>query len=143
MSEHINFPESTGTWIFIWIYNTNYRGICIYQHAIKKLIVLYTDDNIISKFTWKKKMYYFGCLYIFIYTLQVDLPSAEKVPLWSWSVQSVLITTKFVSLKPAHGEVYLIQHYVINFVSGLLKVSDFLWFPPPTKLTATIYRKWI
>jgi len=34
------------------------------------------------------------------------------------SVQSVPITTKAVSLNPAHGEVYSIQHYVIKFVSA-------------------------
>ena len=33
--------------------------------------------------------------------------------------QSVPITTNVVSLNPAHGEVYLIQHYVIKFVSFL------------------------
>jgi len=39
------------------------------------------------------------------------------------------------------GEVYSIQHYVINFVSDLQQVSGFLrvlWFPPPIKITATI-----
>ena len=38
-------------------------------------------------------------------------------------------------------EVYLIQHYVIKFVSDLRQVGGFLrvlWFPPPTKLTAMI-----
>jgi len=29
-------------------------------------------------------------------------------------MQSLPITTKVVSLNPAHGKVYLIQHYVIN-----------------------------
>jgi hypothetical protein len=47
---------------------------------------------------------------------------------WSWSygrldlqlpVQSVPIIAKVVSLNPIHGEVYLIQHYVIKFVSDL------------------------
>jgi hypothetical protein len=41
----------------------------------------------------------------------------------------------------AHDEVYLIQHYVIKFVSYLRKVSGFLWvlrFPPPIKLTTMI-----
>jgi hypothetical protein len=36
---------------------------------------------------------------------------------------------------------YLIQHYVIKFVSDLRQVSGFLqalWFPPPIKLT-TMY----
>ena len=38
-----------------------------------------------------------------------------------------------MSSNPAHGEVYLIQHYVINFVSELGHVSGFLQvlqFPP-------------
>ena len=46
-----------------------------------------------------------------------------------------------VSSNPVHGEVYLIQHYVIKFVSDLRQVCGFLWvlrFPPPIKLTATI-----
>ena len=34
-------------------------------------------------------------------------------------LQSVPITTKVVSSNPAHGEMYLIQHYVMNFVSDL------------------------
>jgi len=39
------------------------------------------------------------------------------------------------------GEVYLIQHCVIEFVSDLRQVDGFLrvlWFPPSIKLTATI-----
>ena len=35
------------------------------------------------------------------------------------TMQSVPITTNVVSLNPAHGEVYSIQHYVIKFVSEL------------------------
>jgi hypothetical protein len=41
-------------------------------------------------------------------------------------MQSVPITTKIVSLNPAHGEVYSIQHYVIKFVSELRQVGGFL-----------------
>jgi hypothetical protein len=51
------------------------------------------------------------------------------------------ITTKVVSMNPAHGEVYLIQQYVIKFVGDLWQVDGFLQvlrFPPPIKLTATI-----
>ena len=58
-------------------------------------------------------------------------------------IQSVPITTKVVSLNPVHGEVYLIQHYVIKFVSDLRQISGFLWglqFPPPIKLITMIYR---
>jgi hypothetical protein len=49
-------------------------------------------------------------------------------------MQLVPITTNVVSSNPTHGEVYLIQHYVIKFVSDLRQVSGFLWvlrFPPP------------
>jgi hypothetical protein len=56
-------------------------------------------------------------------------------------MQSVPITTKFLSLNPAHGKVYSIQYYVIKFVSDLWQVGCFLWalqFPPPIKLTTTI-----
>jgi hypothetical protein len=51
------------------------------------------------------------------------------------------LTTIVVSLYPAHGEVYAIEHYVIKFVSDMQQVCGFLrvlWFPPPIKLTATI-----
>ena len=41
-------------------------------------------------------------------------------------VQSVSITTNIVSLNPADGEVYSIQHYVIKFVSNLRQVGCFL-----------------
>ena len=48
-------------------------------------------------------------------------------------MQSVHITTKFVSSNPAHGEVCSIQNYVRKFVSDLRQVGGFLWilrFPP-------------
>ena len=50
------------------------------------------------------------------------------------------ITSKVVSLNPADGEVYSIQHYVIEFVSNLQQVFCFLQvlqFPLQIKLTAT------
>ena len=56
-------------------------------------------------------------------------------------IQSFPIITKVVSLNTVHGEVYLIQHYVIKFVSDLRQVGGFsrvLWFPPPIKLTTMI-----
>jgi hypothetical protein len=56
-------------------------------------------------------------------------------------MQSVPITTKVVSSNPVHVEVYLIQHYVIKFVSDLRQVNGFLrvlQFHPPIKLIATI-----
>ena len=55
------------------------------------------------------------------------------------------ITTKMVSSNPVHGEVYLIQHYVIKFVSYLRQVGGFLRVlrcPPPKKLITTILLKY-
>ena len=56
-------------------------------------------------------------------------------------VQSVPITTTVVSSNPVNSEVYLIQHYVIKFVSDLRQVGCFLRvlrFSPPMKLAATL-----
>ena len=50
-------------------------------------------------------------------------------------------TTCVISAYPVHGEVYLIQHNVIKFVSDLWKVGVFhgvLRFPHPIKLTVSI-----
>jgi hypothetical protein len=41
-------------------------------------------------------------------------------------VETVPITTKIVNSRPARGEVYLMQHYVIKFVSDLRQVGYFL-----------------
>jgi len=49
-------------------------------------------------------------------------------------VQSVPITTNVVSSIPAHGEVYLIKHYVIKFVIDLRQVDDFF---PGTPVSST------
>jgi hypothetical protein len=41
-------------------------------------------------------------------------------------MQSVPITINLMSSNPAHGDVYLIQLYVIKFVSDLWQVGGFL-----------------
>ena len=46
-------------------------------------------------------------------------------------IQAVTITTGIVNSKPAHGEVYSKQHYVIKFVSDLRQVGSVIRFPPP------------
>jgi hypothetical protein len=52
--------------------------------------------------------------------------SCKKVLITIWAyVISEPITTNVVSLNPAHGKVYSIQHYVIKFVSDLRRVSGF------------------
>ena len=40
-------------------------------------------------------------------------------------MQLVPITTNVVSSNPAHGEVYPVQHYVIEFVNDLRQVCTF------------------
>ena len=57
-------------------------------------------------------------------------------------VQSVIITSKFVSSNSTQSKLYSIEQYVIKFVSDLGKVDGFLWvlrFPSQIKLTTTIY----
>ena len=52
-------------------------------------------------------------------------------------MQAVPIITNVVSSNPACGEVYSIQHYVINFARNLQLVGGFLRFLrflPPIKL---------
>jgi len=47
------------------------------------------------------------------------------------------ITTKVVNLNATHGKMYLMQLYVIKYVSDLSQFGSFLWvlrFPPPIKL---------
>ena len=56
-------------------------------------------------------------------------------------MQSVPIITNVMSLNPDHGEVYLIQHCVIKFVSDLGQVGGFLLvlrFPSAIIMTATM-----
>ena len=54
-------------------------------------------------------------------------------------------STNVVSLNSTHGEMNLIQHYVIKFVSDLQHVGGFLQVlrcPPPIKLTTMIKMKY-
>jgi hypothetical protein len=53
--------------------------------------------------------------------IQVLAWDGHKIP-----VQSMPITTKVERSNPVHGEVYLIQQYVIKFVSYLRQVGGFL-----------------
>ena len=59
--------------------------------------------------------------------------------------ESRTITTNVVISNLAHGEVYSIQHYVIQFVSHMQQVGGFprvLWFPTVIKLTAKLWQKY-
>ena len=66
------------------------------------------------------------------------LPTLNKNYLLTYlqrPVQSVPITTKVMSFNPIHGEVYLIQHYVIKFVSKLRQVDVFFLSDTPVSPT--------
>ena len=52
-------------------------------------------------------------------------------------MQSVHITSKVVSSNPIHGEVYSIQHYVIEFVSDLQQVGGFSLDSPVSSTNKT------
>ena len=56
-------------------------------------------------------------------------------------MQSVPITTKVVSLNPAHGEVYSIQNYGIKFVSDLRQVGGFRATPVSSTNKTGVARK--
>ena len=74
-------------------------------------------------YIWRISIYGKGTtVVVIIWKLELQLP-----------VQSVPITTKVVSSNPVHGEVYSIQHYVIN-----LSVTWFSTISSSNKLTATI-----
>ena len=51
------------------------------------------------------------------------------------------INTDDVSSNPPYGEVYSIQLKMIKFVSDLGYVGVFLRFPPPIKVTITIFNE--
>jgi hypothetical protein len=53
-------------------------------------------------------------------------------------LESMPITTKVERSNPVHGELYLIQQYVITFVNFLQQVCGFLQFPPPITLKSIV-----
>ena len=92
-------------------------------HKPLKSFTIYNNAFIME---CRKKMYIrLGGTFMVVIVWQLDL----QLPM--------SINTNVVSSNPAHSEVYLIQHYVIKFVSvcGFLRVFR---FPPPIKLTARI-----
>ena len=89
----------------------------------------------------KKKCMYIQIIWCYLQYMRGRGDHDRMVVWFTTTVQSVPIITKFVSLNPVHSEMYLIQHYVIKFVSHLRQVRAFLRvlrFPPPIKLTSMI-----
>ena len=114
-------------WSFLLFQPTNAKQTCF---TITFIIYFMIYKSLFTASKYKQGAF----VIVIIWRLDLQLP-----------MQSVPITTKVMCLNPVHGEVYLIQHYVIQFVSDLLQVSGFLRvlrFPPPIKLTATISLKY-
>ena len=135
-NEHMkNKYPMTKSWEWPYVpFNKN--GDCETMKVLLNCIVCYEQ----SDFPKKVITVFIMSLYIHdIRLLTCDLYGMS----WSWSYgswifnflcnQCMPITTNLVSLNPVHGEVYLIQHYVLKFVSDLRHVSGFLRklrFPP-------------
>ena len=86
-----------------------------------------------------RKINLHNCLLNYYIATQINLSdhSGPDCMVVGFTVQSVPMTTKVVSSNPTYCEVYLLQLYVIMFVSDLWQVSGFLRvlrFPPPIKL---------
>ena len=129
-----------------------FKNDCIFSPLVNldfahyKLALLYTSNTIFKVQIFKTIIFVFRVLYI------CTCPSIKRgkglslvVILWQLDLQlpmqTLYVTTKVVSLNPAHGEEYTIQYYVKKFVSDLRQVGGFLRvlrFPQPIKLTATI-----
>jgi hypothetical protein len=93
-----------------------YKIYCfVLQESIKRTLVVFEDpddDELETPF-----------LYCIMTCMLTQIKLSRLLP----------ITTKNFSSNPAHGEVYSMQHYVINFVSDLRQVGGFLRvlrFPP-------------
>ena len=56
-----------------------------------------------------------------MYIVSRDRRGGDGMVVGFTPMQSVPINTKVVSLNPAHGEVYSMQHFVIKFVSGVCR----------------------
>jgi hypothetical protein len=89
-------------------------------------------------------------MFVFVsyFVILLDIPNRNMfvfvsyfVLLLKFVVVIIRIISSVVSSNPAHGEVYSIQHNVIQFVIALRNVGSFRWilqFPPSIKLTVTI-----
>jgi hypothetical protein len=74
-------------------------------------------------------------------TVRLGKINCQGIGTWITIMQSVPITTNIGEFESSSSEMYLIQHYVIKFVSNMRQVCGFLWvlrFPPSIKSTAMI-----
>ena len=85
-----------------------------------------------------------SCSLLFIAYGAVVVVIVRKLDL-QLPMQSLPINTRGVRANLAPGEIHSKQHYVMKFVSDFWQVGGFLLvlrFPPPIKVTVTIYLKY-
>ena len=112
----------------------NYIIIHCHDHMAVQSVPITTNFNMHVWFPVKKSLFRIAGISYFNTTVMSLLGPL----IWT---NKILNWTNVVSSNPSHGKVYLMQHYVIKFVSDLRQVSYILrvlGFPPPIKLTATI-----
>jgi len=116
-----------GFYIQVWLYSQEK-----YSDTLIKFCVLYL--------IYGSSVFVFDCLkswvfFLFTFILNCHLRGHRgRDGIIQLLMQSLPITTNFVSSNPAHGEVYSIHQYVIKFVSNLWQVSD---FSPGTPVSST------
>ena len=93
--------------------------------SVCKLIEYFVCYYNRSQCKWSILIKIFKTIYIFSFLYGTFV----AMIVWELDIQhpvhSVPITINVVSLNPVHGELYLIQHYVIKFVSDLRQVDGF------------------
>ena len=122
VSQHESGTRTTISWSVI-IYSKTFFSQCNLNAQIEPVQDKYMYSLFTACLHYIKSMinsFFLGAAIVIVWQLDLQL-----------QVQSVPVTTKVVSSNPVHGEVYLIQHYVIKFVSDLRQVGDFLQFPRP------------
>ena len=115
------------SWSFVlvqWVKVRNDRSFCWYWwNCWPSLFILSFHSEILNNTI---SVHSIRVVFVVVFIGHLQLP-----------VQSVPITTEVVSSNPIHGDVYLIQHYVIKFFGDLRQVGGFLRmlrFSPPIKL---------
>jgi hypothetical protein len=95
-----------------------------YSSFIPLVLVLFVWGTFVTLCVTVTNIYYYYSIRA-SFMFNSSYITTEKLP-----IQSVPINTNVVSLNPAYGEMYSIQHYVIKFFSDL-------WFSLGTPVSST------
>ena len=146
-----NFSKNTceypiwNTWNWTWFLYYLFSFLCcVFVYCLSSICVLCVPN--VASVSWLHILDRpFGFSQTFIHYLPVWSGRHGHDRMVVGFTTTWAITTKVVISNPVHGKVYLIQHYVIKFISDLRQVCGFLrvlQFPSSIKLTATILLKY-